>query len=51
VEIVASPEAKAAQASASPARLTLETRYIESVASETFKPKLRGNYNQGFIDI
>jgi len=37
VEIVASPEAKAASASASPARLTLETRYIESVASETFK--------------
>jgi len=37
VEIVASPEAKAASASASPARVALETRYIESVASETFK--------------
>jgi len=37
VEIVASPEAMAPPASASPARLTLETRYIEPVASETFK--------------
>jgi len=37
VEIVAAPEATAAPVSAFPARLTLETRYIESVASETFK--------------
>jgi len=37
VEIVASPEATTAPDSASPSRLTLEARYIEPVASETFK--------------
>jgi len=37
VEIVASPEATVASASVSPSRITLETRYIEPVASETFK--------------
>ncbi|NYT08437.1 MAG: UvrD-helicase domain-containing protein [Methanosarcinales archaeon] len=37
VEIVAAPEATVAQASASPARIALETRYIEPVGSETFK--------------
>lgn len=37
VEIVSAAEATAPPASASPARLTLETRYIEPVASETYK--------------
>ncbi|TFH47649.1 MAG: hypothetical protein E4G89_07595, partial [Methanothrix sp.] len=37
VEIVASPVETEALASASPLRITLETRYIEPVASETFK--------------
>lgn len=37
VEIVAAPEATDASASACPARIALETRYIEPVGSETFK--------------
>jgi ATP-dependent exoDNAse (exonuclease V) beta subunit len=37
VEIVAAPEATVVPASACPARVTLETRYIEPVGSETFK--------------
>jgi len=37
VEIVASPEATATPASVSPSRHILETRYIEPIASETFK--------------
>jgi len=37
VEIVAPPEAMPATVSASPSSVTLETRYIEPLASETFK--------------
>lgn len=37
VEIVAAPEATDASASACPARIALETRYIEPVGFETFK--------------
>jgi ATP-dependent exoDNAse (exonuclease V) beta subunit len=37
VEIVAAPEATDASASACPARVALETRYIEPVGSETFE--------------
>lgn len=37
VEIVPAPEATAVPVSACPARVTLETRYIEPVGSETFK--------------
>ena len=37
LEIVSAAEATAPPASASPARLILETRYIEPVASETYK--------------